>query len=173
MQYLGNALQRNTVSYIFCMCIHIVIGFIQYRLSATLNLRRNQIGVEGAQHLANALKMNRVRHLFFDIFYLFTEIFNADTNSTQSWMEWNWFSRGTVFGWSIKTKHGKKRFYPCITSNKIIPHRHLRYWILGSIILATKGYDTWLLHYNIIRWVHLSNYFHTQIMIIKYSHSQH
>jgi hypothetical protein len=51
----------------------------------TLDLRSNNIGAEGAQHLAQALQNNTVRDVFFFSTTHSPLSFEADTHHAQSW----------------------------------------------------------------------------------------
>jgi hypothetical protein len=54
---------------------------------ASLNLTRNEIGPEGADHLSAALKLNKVRQVFFWFFSNECFFLNTDTHFTQSLRE--------------------------------------------------------------------------------------
>jgi hypothetical protein len=76
----------------------------------TLDLAYNQIGTEGAQHLAQALQKNTVKDVFFFSITYSSLSFNTDTHHAQPCTEPNRCRRSTTSGSIITKQHGERRF---------------------------------------------------------------
>jgi Ran GTPase-activating protein (RanGAP) involved in mRNA processing and transport len=61
-----------------------IYHYLSIQTVTTLDLAWNQIGAEGAQHLAQALQNNMVRNVFFFSITYLSLRFNADTHQTRS-----------------------------------------------------------------------------------------
>jgi hypothetical protein len=64
----------------------------------TLNLRHNQIGDVGAQHLVNALEHNTVRLVLYSSVLKISASFNSDTHFVESQKKQDRPRRRKIFG---------------------------------------------------------------------------
>jgi hypothetical protein len=75
-----------------------------------LNLRGNNAGDDGAQHVSTFLRSNQVISIIFSCFYYPFSIRHLDTDYIKSWLESNkhcWYRTSCT---SIKTQHGMPVF---------------------------------------------------------------
>jgi hypothetical protein len=126
---------------------------ISMQTLTTLDLYNNNIGAEGAQHLAQALQNNTVRQDLFRSTIYSPWYFNADTYHPQSWGEQDRCWRGTTSGTSITEQHGETSSLSlnCIFT-MIFQYRHSPRSILGRTRSVLKGHNIWHKHYRKTRW---------------------
>ncbi len=82
--------------------------YLSIQTLTKLNLEYNQIGVDGARHLAQALQNNTVRDLLFFSTAHSPLSFNTDTHHAQSWQKLYWWSRNRTSYSSITKQHGER-----------------------------------------------------------------
>jgi hypothetical protein len=125
----------------------------------TLNLYVNNIGDEGAQHLAHASKSNAVRKVLSSLITCQLWCFNTDTDHTESsWQQYPCW-RCTIPCSCITKQHGERSF-PCISHISITTFqcRHWPHWIFLRTISMLQERNTWLMHYKAIRWKKFSRH---------------
>ena len=118
-----------------------------------LDLQRNNIGVEGAHSLANALQMNMVRRLLCTSITYSPPSLHTDTHNAESSTEQHQRGRSTVFGGCFATEHGETTFVRIDhLFTTFIAHRHSQRWILAGTISAQKEHSLWRIHCRWTRW---------------------
>src|ERR1700722_741712 len=73
----------------------------------TLDLSSNQIGEQGAQHLANALGNNTVNHLLYSSISLPSALFHTDTHHARPPGQSNRRARDTTSRQCFRQQHGE------------------------------------------------------------------
>ncbi len=127
-------------------CVHY---YLSIQALTMLNLKSNQIGAEGAQHLAQALQNNRVRDVFFFPNTYLSLSLNAGTHDARSSMQPYRCRRSTTSGSSITKEHGERRFllfqylFPIILQYRHSPRSH--FYGTKSV---QKEHNIWLKHYK-------------------------
>jgi hypothetical protein len=161
------------------MCFSFPLGIHHYlsiQTLTTLDLQRNNIGAEGAQHLAQALQNNTVRDVFFVSTTYSTLSFNTDTHHAQSLLQQYRCRRSTTSGWSIKKQHGERcvlRVHYVFTI--IFQYRHSPRSILAATISVQEENNIWLKHYKKTRWEMCSSFplgIHQYLLDIDTHHAQ-
>jgi hypothetical protein len=135
-----------------CSFLDFTIHALFTQTLTALDLRSNKIGPQGAQDLANALKVNKVTSILLG-FLLFSlhhsHTFHADTRHTRRPKQWNRITRSTRFCQCSKNQHARfssyinilKIIHGILTWAKLWTYRcidvfyHDAIWIISFIII--------------------------------------
>src|SRR3984957_16149109 len=101
---------EGSVKYLFCLECTLLSHYHLHSFTqklTTLTLQYNQMGDQGAQHLANAFHNNTVNHFLYSSISLPSALFHTDTHHTQPWMESNRRPRGRTSRQCFTQQHGE------------------------------------------------------------------
>src|SRR3984957_5455407 len=108
----------------------------------TLDLRWNQIGEQGAQHLANALHNNTVNHFLYSSISLPSALFHTDTHHTQPSTQSNRRARGTTSRQCFTQQHGEPlSLLIYLITICTFSHRHSPHSTSLAIKSESKGHN--------------------------------
>jgi hypothetical protein len=131
---------------------HSTVSYFTQTLT-TLNLWNNGIGVQGAQHLSDALRQNTVRPRVFSSLPFSSNgfLFYTDTHYTQPRRQWNRRSRRTTSEWCITTEHSETKSLfssSFLIQRFLILHRHSLHSTSEAMQSEFKVHNIWVMHYN-------------------------
>ena len=127
--------------------------YLSIQTLTTLKLYNNNIGVEGAQHLAHALQSNVVREVPSSSVTYPLICFITDTHHAGSLLEQYRWWRGTTPGPCIAKQYGERSSLPINhISTNMFHYRHSPHCIFMGTISVLKGHNTWVMHYKAMWW---------------------
>ena len=141
----------------------------------TLNLERNEIGDEGAQHLARALKVNRVR-LDFSTSRHSSAIFISHRHCTTLHLAVNEIGEEGAqhLASALQVNTVRLDFWTSWHSSAIfLSHRHSQRFILIGTVSAMMEDNIWQVHCKWTQWDSTSQHHrHSSAIFISHRHSQ-